>query len=125
MEEMQEERRIEEMQMQIKMKELELEQFMLSKEKRVESAFGVTFKYKINLWSTSDFFHLFLEKDVDKQFVHFEKIAKSLTSPNEYWTLLLQNALTRKAGETSSNYEEFQSHFESIWIGNGGLSSKV
>ena len=30
---MQEERRIEEMQMQIKMKELELEQFMLSKEK--------------------------------------------------------------------------------------------
>ena len=30
---MQEERRIEEMQIQIKMKELELEQFMLSKEK--------------------------------------------------------------------------------------------
>ena len=49
MEEMEEERRIEEMQMQIKMKELELEQFMLSKEKRVESDFGVTFKYKINL----------------------------------------------------------------------------
>jgi dsDNA-specific endonuclease/ATPase MutS2 len=47
-----------------------------------------------------------LEKDVDKQFVHFEKIAKSLTSPNEYWTLLLQSALTRKARETSSKYEE-------------------
>ena len=47
-EEMQEERRIEEMHMQIKMKELELEQFMLSKKKE-ESAFGVTFKYKINL----------------------------------------------------------------------------
>jgi hypothetical protein len=49
MEEMQEERRIEEMQKQIKMKELELEQFMLSKEKGGESSFGVTFKYKINL----------------------------------------------------------------------------
>jgi hypothetical protein len=35
-------------------------------------------------------------------------------SPNEYCTLLLQSALKRKAGETSSNYEEFQSHFESI-----------
>jgi hypothetical protein len=34
MQEMQEERIIEEMQMQIKMKELELEQFMLSKEKK-------------------------------------------------------------------------------------------
>jgi hypothetical protein len=44
----------------------------------------------------------------------FETIAKSLTSPNEYCTLLLQSALKRKAGETSSNYEEFQSHFESI-----------
>ena len=64
MEEMQEERRIEEMQKQIKMKELELEQFMLSKEKGGESSFGVTFKYKINLilWSTSDFFHLIWRK---------------------------------------------------------------
>ena len=34
------------------------------------------------------------------------KIAKSLASPNEYWTLLLQSVLTRKARETSSNYEE-------------------
>ena len=34
------------------------------------------------------------------------KLQKSLTSPNEYWTLLLQSALTRKARETSSNYEE-------------------
>ena len=40
------EKRIEEMQ--LKMKELEPEQFRLSEEKE-ESAFGVTFKYKINL----------------------------------------------------------------------------
>ena len=37
------------MQMQLKMKELEVEQFMLSKEKRGEGAYGLSFKYKINL----------------------------------------------------------------------------
>ena len=46
---MQEKRRIEEMKMQIKMKELELEQFRLCNEKRGESVFGITFKYNINM----------------------------------------------------------------------------
>ena len=43
---------------------------------------------------------------MDKYLVHFEKLAKSLASPNEYWTLLLQSVLTRKARDTCSNYEE-------------------
>ena len=40
-----------------------------------------------------------LEKEVDKYFVHFEKIAKSLDCPNEYWTLHLQSVQIGKARE--------------------------
>ena len=56
----------------------------------------------------------FLEKEVNKYFVHFEKIAKSMAWPNEYSTLLLQSVLIGKTGgiygslqlDTSSDYEE-------------------
>jgi len=33
----------------------------------------------------------FQEKDVDKYFIHFEKVAKSLDWPEESWVLLLQS----------------------------------
>ena len=39
----------------------------------------------------------FQEKEVDKYFVHFEKIATSLESLKKVWTLLLQSVLTGKA----------------------------
>ena len=38
----------------------------------------------------------FQEKEVDKYFVHFEKIATSLEWPKEVWTLLLQSVLIGK-----------------------------
>ena len=44
----------------------------------------------------------FQEKEVDKYFVHFEKIANSLEWPQEVWTLLLQSVLTGKAREIYS-----------------------
>ena len=47
-----------------------------------------------------------LEKEVDKKYFHFQKIANSLASPNEYSTLSLRSFLTKKARETSSNTEE-------------------
>ena len=47
----------------------------------------------------------FWEKEVDKYFVHFEKIAKSLAWPNEYWTLLLQSILIGKARENNGSLE--------------------
>ena len=55
----------------------------------------------------------FQEKEVDKYFVHFEKVADSLNWPKESWVLLLQSVLVGKAQEIygslsveqSSNYE--------------------
>ena len=55
----------------------------------------------------------FQEKEVDKYFAHFEKVADSLNWPKESWMLLLQSVLVGKAQEIygslsveqSSNYE--------------------
>ena len=55
----------------------------------------------------------FQEKEVDKYFAHFEKVADSLNWPRESWVLLLQSVLVGKAQEIygslsveqSSNYE--------------------
>ena len=55
----------------------------------------------------------FQEKEVDKYFAHFEKVADSLNWPKESWVLLLKSVLVCKAQEIygslsveqSSNYE--------------------
>jgi len=55
----------------------------------------------------------FQDAEVDKHFLHFEKVASSLEWPREVWTLLLQSTLIGKAREMysalsvdqSSNYE--------------------
>jgi len=89
------------MQMQLKIKELELEQYRLSKEKEgtepsvlpsVQNIFDVSKYYKIVLpfWRKT-WTNLYV--------VHVEKIAKSLAWSNEYWTLLLQRFLIVKARE--------------------------
>ena len=44
----------------------------------------------------------FQETKVDKYFLHFEKVASSLSWPREVWTLLLQSALLGKAREAYS-----------------------
>ena len=44
----------------------------------------------------------FQEDEVDKYFVHFEKIATSLEWPREVWTILLQSVLVGKAREIYS-----------------------
>lgn len=57
---------------------------------------------------------MFQEKEVDKYFLHFEKVANNLKWPKELWTTLLQSVLIGKAQEAysslsleqSSNYEE-------------------
>ena len=44
----------------------------------------------------------FQETEVDKYFLHFEKVASSLAWPKGVWTLLLQSALLGKAREAYS-----------------------
>lgn len=41
----------------------------------------------------------FQEKDVDKYFIHFEKVAQNLNWPKEIWPLLLQSTFIGKAHE--------------------------
>ena len=41
----------------------------------------------------------FQEKEVDKYFLHFEKVAENLKWPKEQWTLLLQSVVISKARE--------------------------
>ena len=45
----------------------------------------------------------FEEKEVDKYFLHFEKIAESLKWPKESWTLLLQSVFVGRAREIYSS----------------------
>ena len=44
----------------------------------------------------------FQEKEVNKFFLHFEKVATSLAWPKEVWMMLLQSVLTGKAREVYS-----------------------
>ena len=41
----------------------------------------------------------FQEKEVDKYFLHFEKVAENLKWPKEHWTLLLQSVMIGKVRE--------------------------
>ena len=57
----------------------------------------------------------FQEKEVDKYFLHFEKVAESLNWPKEHWTLLLQGVLIGKAREIYIQLGVEQSqHYETV-----------
>ena len=45
----------------------------------------------------------FNEREVEKYFLHFEKIAESMKWPKDVWSLMLQSVLTGKAQETYSS----------------------
>ena len=45
------------------------------------------------------------EKEVDKYFLHFEKVAENLKCPKEHWTLLLLRVVIGNL-EQSSNYDK-------------------
>jgi hypothetical protein len=51
----------------------------------------------------------FQDKEVDKYFQHFEKIAVSLKWPNDQWTILLQSVLVGKAREVYTALDLVQS----------------
>ena len=52
----------------------------------------------------------FQEKEVDKYFLHFEKVAENLNWPKEHWTLLLQSVLIGKARKIYTQLGVEQSH---------------
>ena len=52
----------------------------------------------------------FQEKEVDKYFLHFERVEENFTWPKEHWTLLLQSVLLGKAREIYIQLGIEQSH---------------
>ena len=57
----------------------------------------------------------FIEKDVDKYFLLFEKVAKDLNWPLDKYTILLQSALKGKASETYTALSPEQtSHYQFV-----------
>ena len=83
----------EKIQFELKMKELELEGKSKSKPLPLDSGkfFDVTKHIRL--------VPPFQEKEVDKYFLHFEKVAENLKWPREHWTLLLQSVVIGKARE--------------------------
>ena len=75
------------------MKELELEGKSKSKPLPLDSGKSFDVTKHIRLVPP------FQEKEVDKYFLHFEKVAENLKWPREHWTLLLQSVVIGKARE--------------------------
>lgn len=103
-EEKQKQREMEEKQMefQLKMREMELAHLGANPPKE-KSPQGFDVTKNIRLVPKFD------EEGVDAFFVSFEKVAKRLDWPTEYWTLLLQSALVGKAAKIFSSLSEEQS----------------
>ena len=94
---------------QMRIKELEIRERELSiqlKAKELEVARTVTSeasrREKFDMSKHIRFVPPFQDTEVDKYFLHFEKIASSLEWPKEVWTLLLQSVLLGKAREVYS-----------------------
>ena len=77
----------------LKMKQLELEGKSKSKPLLLDSGKSFDVTKHIRLVPP------FQEKEVDKYFLHFEKVAENLKWPREHWTLLLQSVVIGKARE--------------------------
>ena len=76
----------------LRMKELEMQNKMV---KPQPLDFGVHFDVTKHIRLVPPF----QEKEVDKYFLYFEKVAENLKWPKEHWTLLLQSVMIRKARE--------------------------
>ena len=76
----------------LRKKELEMQNMMVKRQPLDSGAyFDVTKHIRL--------VPLFQEKEVDKCFLHFEKVAENLKWPKEHWTLLLQSVIIGKARE--------------------------
>ena len=75
----------------LRMKELEMQDKAKTKPLDLGTHFDVTKHIRL--------VPPFQEKEVDKYFLHFEKVAGNLKWPKEHWTLLLQSVVIGKARE--------------------------
>ena len=85
----------------LRMKELEMQDKAKTKPLDLGTHFDVTKHIRL--------VPPFQEKEVDKYFLHFEKVAENLKWPKEHWTLLLQSVVIGKAREIYSQLSLEQS----------------
>ena len=96
------EEREKEREFQLRMREIELQERTNQPKQKIEYNFDVTKHIRL--------VPPFQEKEVDKYFLHFEKVAENLNWPKEHWTLLLQSVLIGKAREIYIQLAVEQSH---------------
>ena len=94
------EEREKEREFQLRMREIEMQERANQPKQKIEYNFDVTKHIRL--------VPPFQEKKVDKDFLHFEKVAENW--PKEHWTLLLQSVLIGKAGEIYTQLAVEQSH---------------
>ena len=92
---------------QLRIREIEMQERANQPKQTIEYNFDVTKHIRL--------VPPFQEKEVDKYFLHFEKVAENLNWPKEHWTLLLQSVLIGKAREiyTQLGVEQSQ-HYETV-----------
>ena len=86
----------------LRMREIEMQERTNQPKQKIEYNFDVTKHIRL--------VPPFQEKEVDKYFLHFEKVAENLNWPKEHWTLLLQSVLIGKAREIYIQLGVEQSH---------------
>ena len=96
------EEREKEREFQLSMREIEMQERANQPKQKIEYNFDVTKHIRL--------VPPFQEKEVDKYFLHFEKVAENLNWPKEHWTLLLQSVLIGKAREIYTQLGVEQSH---------------
>ena len=96
------EEREKEREFQLRMREIEMQERANQPKQKIEYNFDVTKHMRL--------VPPFQEKEVDKYFLHFEKVAENLNWPKEHWTLLLQSVLIGKAREIYTQLGVEQSH---------------
>ena len=99
---MEREEREKEREFQLRMREIEMQERANQPKQKIEYNFDVTKHIRL--------VPHFQEKEVDKYFLHFEKVAENLNWPKEHWTLLLQSVLIGKAREIYTQLGVEQSH---------------
>ena len=96
------EEREKEREFQLKLREIEIQERANQLKQKIEYNFDITKHIRL--------VPPFQEKEVDKYFLHFEKVAENLNWPKEHWTLLLQSVLIGKAREIYTQLGVEQSH---------------
>ena len=96
------EEREKEREFQLRMRETEMQERANQLKQKIEYNFDITKHIRL--------VPPFQEKEVDKYFLHFEKVAENLNWPKEHWTLLLQSVLIGKAREIYTQLDVEQSH---------------